>query len=113
MRHGSAPCTIKAATAMVRAGKMVIHLVLKPSIIKMGHMNSANTARISVGNSPKPSGSANLVLPSSKFTHLPKPWVIIIPPKPILAIKVAMDRLDVNIRAKIRRITCGGQSKAV
>ena len=52
---------MKTATAIVAMGNNENHLVLKPTIINIGAINSASTANISVGVDPMPKGSPNFI----------------------------------------------------
>ena len=70
---------IKAATAMVIAAGIVAHLVLNPTIIKMGANTSPINVRINDKVLPTPSGSANETGRVNNFSILGIPWNNIIP----------------------------------
>lgn len=73
--------TIKVATNIVAAGKKLKNLVLYPTIIKKGAINSEKTASIKVGASPIPIGFEKLKFPSINLLNLLSPWPYIIDPE--------------------------------
>ena len=71
--NGSLACTIRTATVIVAIGNNEIHLVLNPTIISIGAINSAKTAKISVGTEPIPSGSPNSTSSANNLFSFPHP----------------------------------------
>ena len=58
---------------MVTMGSNEAHLVLNPSIMSIGAINSAKTANMSVGTEPIPSGSPNLTSSAKSLFSFPHP----------------------------------------
>ena len=68
---GSSAWITKAITPVVIIEKINARRVRKPSIIKMGAINSPKTVKIKDGIDPTPRGSAKSKLPLINFMNFP------------------------------------------